>query len=127
MKRCPHCGFSLEPERALFDDIKRVVVSGQPATSWEAAAKMLRSRSKTQKQVGLTFLACGPLTDLDLHERCCERYGTRAESSYRKRRTDLTELLLVENTGRTKVEQGERRVIWDLSAAGRAVFKLAKE
>jgi hypothetical protein len=132
VRRCPSCGQRLprdEPphEPGLFGDLKKMAMRDQPITSWEAALRALRDRSHTQVKVAIVLRDLGPLTDLEIHHQCCARFGHRAESSYRKRRTELTELGLVFDTQQRKVEDGERRVLWALSADGQQVFASAQE
>jgi len=108
---------------SLFGDLKKMALQHQPITSWEAALRVLRDRSRTQTQVATALRDHGPMTDAELHRKCCALFGERAESSYRKRRTELTEIALVFDTGQRRTEDNESRVVWGLTGDGLQVFR----
>ena len=85
-----------------------------PDTSHAAAQQTAPKLSKTQQQVYDMMLKHPPLTDLELHKLCCEAYGTRRESSYRKRRSEMAAKHLVQDTGERKFQEGANRIVWKL-------------
>jgi hypothetical protein len=56
-------------------------------------------------------------SDLDVQEQCCKLFGNRAESTYRKRRGELTDHGYVEQDG-IKKQKGIWRERWKLTAKG---------
>lgn len=128
MKRCPHCGRPLEPDAELFPDrVRGMVRREHPDTSRQAAMRVARTLSETKVKVIRCFGNNGPMTDREMDSHATASYGERPESSYRKRRSELTEEGLIETTGRTRTEAGSPRLVWQLSARGRAVFATLME
>jgi len=106
----------------LFPQLKKMVVRGQPFTSKEAARHALRAMSDTKRKVLIALRDNGSMADCELHDYCCARFGRRAESSYRKRRTDLSEDGHVVMSGQIKIIDREKRVVWELSESGRQLL-----
>ena len=93
----------------------QMVLDGQPETSTTSARATLGKLSKTQVQVVTAFEENGDMCDQpQLHEYCCKRFGKRHESTYRKRRSELTEAGIIVDTGERVFIDGSNRVVWGL-------------
>ena len=90
---------------------------GQPDTSYISGKAILDSLGKIQRNVVSVFMEHGHLTDLQLHRLCCERFGNKAESTYRKRRSELTEFGIVVDSGERVNHDGATRAIYYLAGA----------
>lgn len=91
-----------------------------PVTSHEAADQVQPSLNELQENVLLAMVDLGPATDEDLTEYCAKLLGERGESTYRSRRSWLTRHRLVKNSGRKKIQDGTKRILWELTALGKA-------
>lgn len=82
-----------------------------PSTSFRAADGIVHRLRPIQMKVIEVLDAVGPegLTDLELEERC----GNHG-STFRTRRAELAEVGLVVDTGRHKVLNGTKRIVWAL-------------
>lgn len=69
----------------------------------EAAERVSESLKELQGKVYSILAASQGLTDSELRERCNAIYGKRQESTYRKRRSELVELGLVQETGERRL------------------------
>lgn len=67
-------------------------------TSEEAAEKIASMLPDLQSKVYRELYRCRGLTDSELTERCNNAYGVKSESTYRKRRSELTILGFVRRT-----------------------------
>jgi hypothetical protein len=78
------------------------------STSIAAAKKAKESGLPTLRQHVYDVLKTAPngLTDCEIRAACSQRYGARSESTYRKRRTELTDLGLVTWTGERRANEG---------------------
>lgn len=72
-------------------------------TSEEAAERVSKSLKELQGKVYTILAASQGLTDSELRERCNAIYGKRQESTYRKRRSELVALGLVQETGEKRL------------------------
>src|SRR5512143_9354 len=99
-------------EPFLWREPRQIVRREQPHTSFEAASDVISKLGKLQREVYAVICLYGPLTDLDINNRCAALHGKRAESTYRKRRCELVERGLVVDTGRTLRQEGRNRVLW---------------
>lgn len=109
--KCPHCGEWIDrPTRA--DDHH---------TSKEAAEKMRITAENIRGRVLVAMFKCGqPMTDeeIDADLRTSE---DQAESSFRRRRTDLTDMGLVEWSGKDRRNsRGNKSKLWTLTLLGMA-------
>lgn len=89
--------------------------ASDPGTSHEAAEAIIDRLTTIQADVLEQFLRAGPsgLTDREL----TERLGTLGESTYRTRRSELTYLGLIVDSGRraTFPGSGRRHIVWVLA------------
>lgn len=84
-------------------------------TSEEAGDKIAGQLKDLQSKVCRMFLIHKGLTDWELTEKCNQAHGKRQESTYRKRRTELTALgLLMETAERRINPAGNRQKVWSL-------------
>lgn len=89
-------------------------------TSEEAGERISGQLREIQAQVYRMFLIHKGLTDWELTEKCNQAYGKRQESTYRKRRTELTALgLLMETAERRINPAGNRQKVWSLKPGAR--------
>jgi hypothetical protein len=98
-----------------FDSMVR---TSDPDTSHGAAAAIVPDLNALQAKVLSCCRSLRQFTDLDLHYRCIEVYGRQRESTYRKRRGELRDLGLVEDTGSRVMQEGSSRIIWRITAEG---------
>ena len=99
-----------------------MVRRGDPDTSDAAAGSVVPRLNNIRRQVLTCALTIGkPVTDVDIRLWCSERYGHRPESSYRKRRSELTEAGMFEDTGKRIMQHGSSRILWALTEAGTAL------
>src|SRR5262245_56084664 len=123
-------------------DPAHIARRADPDTSHAAAALVAKSFGKLQQAVLRTLLANPDgLTDAQLDRLCTEQYGSRPESSYRKRRSDLsqvespafsdkligalrgaglTDLPIIIDTGDRRQEAGSACVVWAINPMVRA-------
>ena len=96
----------------LFEERKphQLTRASDPSTSYESAARVIPKLRELQRIVYEMHQAHpGGLTDFDLEERC----GSHG-STYRTRRAELTEMGLLRDSGRKKLQNGRNRVVWQL-------------
>ena len=96
----------------LFEERKphQLTRASDPQTSYESAARVVPKLRELQRIVFETHQAHpGGLTDFDL-ENICGSHG----STYRTRRAELTEMGLLRDSGRKKLQNGRNRVVWQL-------------
>jgi hypothetical protein len=113
-------------------NLQGLVRTTDPQPSHDAAERISKRRRTVQRRVLLLLRERGEMTDGQLVEAYREVYGTTPESTPRKRRTELTDMGVVVDTGRhtprhmavvpdktdsTKGHVGDAlfRVIWDLN------------
>jgi len=84
-----------------------------PETSREAASSFTADRlTEIQKDVLAFFRSHGPATDEELREALKAKHP--AESTTRKRRTELVQRGLIRDTGTTKFSGNRRRmIVWE--------------
>lgn len=92
---------------------------GDPETSQLAAEHMAPKMSARRKRVLNLFVNRGAMTDLEL-ENLCEDHG----SSYRTRRSELTAMGYIADSGERKLQHGTMRTIWYVTPEGRAAWRL---
>lgn len=82
---------------------------GDPATSFEAAARVARSLNPLQEKVLAAIRNAGSIgmTDLDLQEALGDHGST-----FRTRRAELVEAKLVVDSGATRKQLGSNRIVW---------------
>jgi hypothetical protein len=85
-----------------------------PATSFDAAARIVPQLKELQRVVFEVLLEAGPhgLTDIELDVRCITKHGKRGYSTYRTRRAELVELGYVGDSGRKRFLEGSDRKVW---------------
>jgi hypothetical protein len=107
------------PRRKQTDPPQGLARNTDPETS-HIAPEHIGIR-ELQRMVLTICALLGRFTDLDLHYRCCEAYGERKESTYRKRRTELAneKIGYVEWTGDRVEQEGSSRRIWRITDSGR--------
>jgi hypothetical protein len=91
-----------------------------PDTSHLAGRKIVPKLDGLRIKVLRCCASLGMFTNVDLDEWCVTHYGPRAESSYRKRCGELRDLGLVENSGELRFQRGSNRIVWRITASGRA-------
>lgn len=90
------------------------------STSIAAAKKAKASGLPVLRQQVYDVIKVAPngLTDCEIRIACSELFGVRSESTYRKRRTELTDLGLVVWTGeRRPNEGGNMEKVWAAAEA----------
>ena len=81
-----------------------------PDTSREAAAKVTPHLSAIQEKVLLFLYNCpAGATDLDI-----QRHFEDDGSTYRSRRADLVRMGRVKDSGRKRVQDDTKRIVWEL-------------
>lgn len=92
-----------------FFDIWTRARSTDPGTSFEAAEKIAPKMTRIQAQVLNYFRTIYPrsITDLDLQDH----FGNQL-STYRTRRSELTAMDLVLDSGMRRFQHGSNRVLW---------------
>ena len=102
----------------MIDHTHRMVRATDPHTSFLAAQKLIPKLSKMRRNVYMEILASdvNGLNDWELIDRCNKKYGERPESTYRKRRSELLALGLVEDSGRTRIAGRSHRIVWIASS-----------
>ena len=84
-------------------------------TSEDAAEKISGQLQGIQAQVYKMFLIHKGLTDWELTEKCNQAHGKRQESTYRKRRSELTAMGLLMETAERRINlAGNRQKVWSL-------------
>lgn len=98
-----------EQEPMLPRKVKQLVRKSDPVTSRQAAEAIIKDLRELQAFVyeQLRFAGREGLTDLELEEAC----GSHG-STFRTRRTELTQKGLVIDTGRKKMQKGGWRIVW---------------
>lgn len=88
---------------------KQLTRRTDPRTSYEAADGVIHKLRATQIRVLNELKKAGSegLTDFDLEE-ICQDHG----SNFRTRRSELVDVGLVVDSGRTKIQKGSRRIVW---------------
>ena len=83
--------------------------STDPGTSYEAGAQVVHKLRALQIIVLNHLRAAGDigLADIELEELCGDHGST-----YRTRRAELVEKKLVVDSGRKKIIQGRKRIVW---------------
>lgn len=87
------------------------------STSVESSKKVkAQGMSRLRQQVYDVLKAePGGLTDCQIRTLCTQAYGSRSESTYRKRRTELVDLGLVIWSGERRVNAiGNMEKVWEL-------------
>lgn len=105
--KCPNCG----------EFIAVHTRTGDHATSEAAADKMRITAKNIRGKILLFFKSRGePMID---EEVLALRKPNQSESSIRGRRTDLYQMGLLEDTGKTKLNsRGNASILWGLTLAG---------
>src|SRR5262245_11243432 len=108
--------------------IKKMVRRDGRDTSLTAASRLIKDLNDLQHKVFTMLRANQPIGDYTLHLKCCKAYGHRAESTYRKRRSELTDLGLVVDSGMRAMDGGSTRILWiTFDKAAEAPAQLAME
>lgn len=83
------------------------------ATSTRAADSLKGALGTLRHRVLHQFVLAAEhgLTDGELHNACCLRHGIRDASTYRKRRTELSQIGFLERTAATRDNQGVYRIV----------------
>jgi len=104
---------------SLFDNVNvepgslRGMVQRQPRhTSTDAAAVVEPHRSELQKLVEAAFVAHGPMHDETLENR--PEFAGYAPSTVRKRRTELTQKLVLSYRGEARNSRGRKVALWGI-------------
>ena len=89
-----------------------------PSTSFEAATKVIKKLRPIQIEVlrRLTEAGENGLTDYELEELC----GSHG-STFRTRRSELTEAGYIKDSGRKKLLVGSNRIVWVINSTGSVI------
>jgi hypothetical protein len=90
-----------------------------PDTSHQAAGKIEYKMTELRATVLQHFVHWTELTDLEL-ESLCANHG----STYRTRRSELTEMGYIADTGRRKLQKGSNRIVWTITPEGLSVARV---
>ena len=105
----------------LFEspDLAGMVRRNDHSTSVEAAERVYRKRSALQRAVLACYVTAGPMTDAELESR--PEFGSYRYSTVRKRRSELFQEGLIEETGskRPAPGGGSSLKVWRVSNAGK--------
>ena len=85
-----------------------------PITSHEAAASVMHKMTKIRREVLHYFVRRQWMTDLDLQIHF-EHHG----STYRTRRSELTEMGYIADSGAKQVQGGSNRIVWTITELGK--------
>lgn len=90
-----------------------VARSTDPWTSWEAA-RSVRGQTRTQAEVLYVLRRYGPATHPRIYKRVVRNFGpNHSESGTRTRVSELVEMGLVKDSGKTKrLPSGRRAIVW---------------
>jgi hypothetical protein len=87
--------------------------SGDPDTSFKAAAQATPKMTERRRIVLRHFLQRQAMTDLEL-EGLCANHG----STYRTRRSELVQMGYIADSGERRLLHGSNRIVWAITAEG---------
>lgn len=108
----------MEKQPDLFDDVRGMVRNADCETSIDAAHAIERKLSALQTRVLGLVAAHGPVSDEFLSDFAMQ-HGM-AESTMRKRRTELRDGGLIECAGLEVNRRGRTQMTWRVTERGRA-------
>jgi hypothetical protein len=104
-----------------FFDVDSRARTGDPSTSFEAVSGIMYKMTAIRITVLQHFAKYHMLTDLDLQRLCDNHLAT-----YRTRRSELTQMGYIRDSGQFKIQNGTKRTVWVITARGLAMAKVYK-